>query len=42
MNFDGSIEDFPKAYETGDYQLGAGLINYLAPGEDIKMADAIR
>ena len=42
MNFDGSIEDFPKAYETGDYQLGAGLINYLAPGEDIKMADATR
>lgn len=42
MDFDGSIEDFQKAYETGDYQLGAGLINYLAPGEDIKMADATR
>ncbi len=42
VDFEGSIEEIEKVYETGDYQLGAGMINYLAPGEDIKMADATR
>lgn len=43
IDFDGSIEENQKIYDTsGDYQLGAGMINYLAPGEDVKMADATR
>lgn len=41
--FDGSVDDSQKVYDTsGDYQLGAGMINYLAPEEDIKVADATR
>ncbi len=43
IDFDGSIDDSQKVYDTnGDYQLGAGMINFLAPGEDIKIADTTR
>jgi len=43
QGFDGSVDETDKVYdESGDYQLGAGMINYLAPGEDIKVADANR
>jgi len=42
-DFDGSVDGSQRVYdESGDYQLGSGMINFLGPGEDIKIADATR
>ena len=41
--FGDSVDESQRAYdENGDYQLGSGMINFLGPGEDIKIADATR